>query len=127
MENKPTRQSIANIVRQQPLNSAEIEEQPSKQQTSLDRRIQEIQATASRTKKSIQTLFKSTKSTSIIQQPMNQNSECLASSHTTNNVNLMPTLPIVQVPEKSTLPFMERFQAHHANHQKPEYTDEQIF
>jgi len=131
-------QSKDNIVRQQPINPIETINQNSKQ--TLDQRIQSIQSQVSQTKKPIQSLFKTACSTfQKSQKPTHSHRQSPnvsvplptmleepspnkpTTSQTTNNLNLKSTLPIIQIPKKSTMSFIERFKAHHANHQKPEY------
>ena len=127
-QKQPRIQPVANIVREQPINPAEDREQTpnSKRQSSLDQRIQNIQTVAKRTKTSIQSLFKSVKTNPITRQPINQKPICEdlekpSISQTTNNEHPASLAPALQPPRKSTISFIERIQAHHTNHEKPEY------
>jgi len=57
---------------------------------------------------------------------MNRKPICVGLDKPTTSLTIVnndPTVvaPTLQLPKKSTLPFMERFQAHHNNHENPEY------
>ena len=95
--------------------------QPSRaHRTSLDQRIRDLQATAA-----IRTLFKSTKPNPTTRQPMKQKSIGIdldePGTSQTNDNKPTPFAPTLESPKKSTIPFSQRFMAHHANHQNPEY------
>ena len=125
--NQSTSRPAANIARQQPINPVESNLIPP---SSLEQRIQNIQRTASQLLKPTHSLFSTSQKTqsqklitslrkpATSQRIQHPNLEESTSSQTTaKNISI----PIVQIPRKSTLPFIERFMAHHANHQNPKY------
>ena len=128
-QSRPSNQIVANILRQQPTNLTEsINPKPT-----LDQRIQTIQSmatqatiTPNKVQKPTQSLFqkartafqKSTNPQSLsTQTPLPPPPKESTSSRSTNE----HSLPILQLPKKSTLSFMERFKAQHNNHNNPEY------
>jgi len=120
--------SVANIMRQQPINPVEPNKQNSK--STLDQRIQKMQTTAAlarilgQTRKSTQSLPQSdstTSSTIHISHPTPTKEPTTSQPTTGTDSNQSTTLPILQLPKKSTIPFIQRFMALHANHQNPEY------
>ena len=124
-------QSVANIVNQQPINPVEPHKQSSK--STLDQRIEQMQATAAlarvlgQARKSAPslpqlnstTIQKTKSSTNRI--PNSPPTEEPTTSQAISKNNETTNLPILQLPKKSTMPFMQRFRAYHASSQKSEY------
>ena len=131
-QNNSNNQTVANIRKQQPINPVESINQKS----TLDQRIQTIQSMAAQARvlgqaqKPTQSIFQLARSTfqksthqqsTSTQMPRSPISEESTMSQSTTEPHSVTTLPTLQLPKKSTLSFIERFQAHHANHQNPEY------
>jgi len=124
-------QSVANIVNQQPINPVEPHKQSSK--STLDQRIEQMQATAAlarvlgQARKSAPsvpqvnstTIQKTKSSTTHI--PNSPTTKEPTTSQAISKNNETTNLPILQLPKKSTMPFMQRFRAYHASSQKSEY------
>ena len=124
--NNQNDRTMANIQKQ-PINPVESTN-PNPKQT-LDQRIQAMEPLL---QKNTQTLIQSIRSVhrkSVPKKPSNNQisrisltKEPTTSQSTTRNESNPPlALSILQVQKKSELPFMQRFMAHHANHQNPEY------
>jgi len=115
-------QVVARIQKQQSINTVE----PTNQNptSTLDERIQKMKTTAALAR----ILGKARQSAQPLPQSDNTTSQAKAStshiSHPTPTEK--PTtsqlkLPILQLPKKSKISFIQRFRAYHANSQKPEY------
>ena len=132
--------SVANIVNQQPINPVEPTNQNSK--STLDQRIQKMQSIATQARalgqarKSTHSIFqvacstfqKSTSSqsanTQMPRSPIPKEATMLSgnpnSKETTSKQQTAKIIPIVEISNKSNLSFIQRFTAHHTNHQNPE-------
>ena len=130
-QNKVDNQNIANILRQQPINPTESDPNTQIRQLLLDQRIKSMQTIVepiqqpprallkltssinkSRNQKSAFSLHQSSISTSPLQS---------TSKEIINKPQSILSLPTIQIPKKSALSFIQRFTAHHANRQNPDY------
>jgi len=107
---------------------SQLPNQPNR--TSLDERIRNMQVANSiiQASSSIQTQSYPTQSTSkprvsnkSSSQHRSMQNSLPSTSQISTNERSPPTLPILQIPKKSALSFIQRFTAQHANHEKPEY------
>ena len=114
--------SIANIINQQPINPTK----PIEPKSSLDQRIQKMQATAALARilgQERQSASSPSKSTNTTLQTTKSSTNPISHPTTTKKptTSQSTTLPTLQLPKKSKIPFLQRFMALHENHQKPEY------
>ena len=126
MDNQEQQQikSVANIVRQQPINPMEPNSQSPR--PSLDQRIQDIQTKAAQVQRSLSSVSQPTSTTVQSTHPHHTKAikptpEKPTTSQTTTGFKATIMPPVLQKPKKSTLSFIQRFVAHHANHQNPDY------
>ena len=130
-QNKVDNQNIANSLRQQPTNPMESEPNKQTHQRSLDQRIKSMQTIAEQIQQHPRSLLKPTSSTnklrnqksssSLHPSPISTSLLQSTSKEITNNSQSIPSLPTIQIPKKSALSFIQRFTAHHANHQNPNH------
>jgi len=124
-------QSVANIINQQPTNPVNNTNQSPR--PNLDQRIQKMQAIAAQARvlgqKRRETQLPTPSTITTSQQIKTPNTNISHPTTTKEKTTLTTggkpiqttTLPTLQLPKKSKIPFMQKFRAYHANHQKPEY------